>query len=181
MEVFWKSGYAATTLDDISAATGMNRPSLYAAFGDKREIYEKAYRRYRAELREEFRPILEADQPIGVVLRRVLEASAELYLSGARGPRGCLTVVTAGSEAIADAEIGRLVIESITAIDAALAAVFAKARTRGELPASSDPRALGRVASATLHTLSIRARAGCPREELWALIDDAIGVMCGAE
>src|ERR1700733_3259545 len=56
MEAFWKSGYAATSLDDLSAATGMNRPSLYAAFGDKQDIYVKAYQKYRARLREEFQP-----------------------------------------------------------------------------------------------------------------------------
>ena len=38
LDVFWKDGFAATSLDDLSAATGMNRPSLYGAFGDKREI-----------------------------------------------------------------------------------------------------------------------------------------------
>src|SRR5262245_20822174 len=48
MGAFWDRGYAATSLDDISAATGMNRPSLYAAFGDKQAIYLKAIERYRA-------------------------------------------------------------------------------------------------------------------------------------
>src|SRR5271163_3330645 len=74
MEAFWKSGYAATTLDDLSAATGMNRPSLYAAFGDKQDIYIKAYRRYRAQMRDAFRPILAAEGPIRAVLRQILEA-----------------------------------------------------------------------------------------------------------
>ena len=51
MDVFWRDGFAATSLDTISAATGMNRPSLYAAFGDKRDIYVKAYERYRERAR----------------------------------------------------------------------------------------------------------------------------------
>src|SRR5262245_66197867 len=45
-ESFWRAGYAATSLDDLSAATGMNRPSLYSAFGDKRDLYLAALRRY---------------------------------------------------------------------------------------------------------------------------------------
>src|SRR5882724_10797919 len=45
-ETFWKAGYAGTSLDDLSAATGMNRPSLYAAFGDKRDLYLKALEIY---------------------------------------------------------------------------------------------------------------------------------------
>src|SRR5580658_5487619 len=100
METFWKTGYAATSLDDLSAATGMNRPSLYAAFGDKQHIYVKAYRRYRAEMRDAFRPILEADGPVRVVLRKTFEMASEVYLAGPDGPRGCFSVVTAASEAI---------------------------------------------------------------------------------
>src|SRR3979411_840238 len=51
LDVFWKDGFAAPSLDDLSAATGMNRPSLYGAFGDKRELYIKSYARYRADER----------------------------------------------------------------------------------------------------------------------------------
>ncbi len=51
LDLFRKDGFAATSLDDLSAATGMNRPSLYGAFGDKRELYLKSYRRYRADAR----------------------------------------------------------------------------------------------------------------------------------
>ena len=47
MDVFWSDGFAATSLDDISAATGLNRPSLYGAFGDKRALYLQAYGQYR--------------------------------------------------------------------------------------------------------------------------------------
>ena len=48
-ETFWKAGYAGTSLDDLVAATGMNRPSLYAAFGDKRDLYLKTLEHYRDE------------------------------------------------------------------------------------------------------------------------------------
>ena len=51
LDVFWKDGFAATSLDDLSAATGMNRPSLYGAFGDKRELYKKTYESYRNRAR----------------------------------------------------------------------------------------------------------------------------------
>src|SRR3954470_12000138 len=52
LDVFWKDGFAATSLDDLSAATGMNRPSLYGAFGDKRELYIKSYESYRDRARQ---------------------------------------------------------------------------------------------------------------------------------
>ena len=181
MDAFWKSGYAATSLDDLSAATGMNRPSLYAAFGDKQDIYSKAYRKYRTRMRDEFQPIVEAPGPVRIVLRRILEAASEVYLSGPDGPRGCFSVVTAASEAVADAEIRKLVVEAIAALDQTFAVLFAKAIARGELPAGANPAALAKVATATLHTLAIRARVRAPTIELKELIDGAVSVICGPE
>jgi TetR/AcrR family transcriptional regulator, copper-responsive repressor len=180
MEAFWKSGYAATSLDDLSAATGMNRPSLYAAFGDKQDIYIKAYAKYRARMREQFKPILEAQGPIRAVLRKILEACRDLYLSGPDGPRGCLTVVTASSEAIADAQIRELVVEAIAGLDRTFAALFAKAIEHGELPESSDPKTFAAITTATIHSLAIRARARAPSRELNALIDAAVTMICRA-
>jgi AcrR family transcriptional regulator len=181
MEAFWKAGYAATTLDDLSAATGMNRPSLYAAFGDKQDIYIKAYRRYRRQMRDEFRPILEAEAPVGDVLRKVLETCRDIYLSGRDGPRGCLTVVTASSEAVADPEISKLVVEAIEAIDETFASLFGKAIARGELTATADPAALAKMTTAAIHTLAVRARAGVVRSALDGLIEAAMAMICGAE
>jgi TetR/AcrR family transcriptional regulator, copper-responsive repressor len=181
METFWKSGYAGTSLDDLSAATGMNRPSLYAAFGDKQEIYVKAYARYHARIREDFRPLLETQEPLRQVLRKIFEASCALYLSGADGPRGCFSVVTAASEAVADPEIRKMVVEAIAALDQTFASLFAKAIERGELAKGADPAALAKIATATLHTLAVRARAGIAKRELDALIDASVALTCGPE
>ncbi len=179
MEVFWRRGYAAASLDELSLATGMNRPSLYAAFGDKRDIYQKAYRRYRERVGEEFRPLLEAKGDVRKILAGIFDASVALYLSGPEGPRGCLTVVTVASEAIADPDIQKLALEAIDALDDTFALVLARAIARGELPASSDATALARIATATLHTLAIRARAGRPKSELRKIAHDAIALICG--
>ena len=62
---FWKAGYAGTSLDDLVAATGMNRPSLYAAFGDKRDLYLKTLEYYREEGRALARDALAGDPDIG--------------------------------------------------------------------------------------------------------------------
>src|SRR5580704_19172976 len=69
-EAFWKRGYAATSLDDLVAATGMNRPSLYAAFGDKRDIYLKTLARYREQSRTIGVEILADDPPLRIFLKR---------------------------------------------------------------------------------------------------------------
>src|ERR1700760_4943310 len=109
MEVFWSDGFAATSLDDISAATGLNRPSLYGAFGDKRALYLRAYSQYRKRVNESFAPLFAAHEPLRTKLTRILTAALDLYLSGPDGPRGCFTVLSAASEAIADPDPHTLV------------------------------------------------------------------------
>ena len=181
MDVFWTDGFAATSLDDVSAATGLNRPSLYGAFGDKRALYLKAYDQYRKRVNEQFQPLFQAREPIRTKLKRILTAALDLYLSGPNGPRGCFTVLSAASDAIADPDLHGLVGEAIDATDRAFGRLFADARAAGELPEDADPRRLSRVASATIHTLSIRARARIPRAEIAPIIDDAVTTICGPE
>ena len=104
----------------------------------------------------------------------------DIYLSGKEGPRGCFTVMTAASEAVADPEIRAMVLEGFSELDKAFAACFRLAKEKGELSPSADPPVLAQLASATIHTLAIRARAGVPRKELEAIVNGAIPVMCGA-
>src|SRR5437764_10982772 len=94
---FWKAGYSGTSLDDLSAATGMNRPSLYGAFGDKRELFIKSYRRYRDDARAAMGDIFRNDLPIRKRLERIYEVALEIYMYGESGPRGCFTVMTSTS------------------------------------------------------------------------------------
>ena len=77
--MFWKAGYAATSLDDLSAATGMNRPSLYAAFGDKRDLYLKTLERYSAEARDETLKALADNPTLRVFLKRFYDKALDLY------------------------------------------------------------------------------------------------------
>src|ERR1700754_1544198 len=86
LDLFRKDGFAATSLDDLSAATGMNRPSLYAAFGDKRELYIKRYQRYRAAARASLIDIFRSEQPIRERLKRIYAIALDIYLTGETGP-----------------------------------------------------------------------------------------------
>jgi len=178
LELFRKGGFAATSLDDLSAATGMNRPSLYGAFGDKRELYIKSYQRYRNDARAAMIDIFREELPIRKRLERIYAVALDIYLAG-ESPRGCFTVMTAASEAVADPQIRGMVLEGFSELDKAFANCFRLGKEKGELPASADPAVLAHLASATIHTIAIRARAGVPRQELEAIVDGAIGVMIG--
>src|ERR1700676_4406876 len=180
LDLFRKDGFAATSLDDLSAATGMNRPSLYGAFGDKRELYIKSYARYRADARAAMLEIFRDGMPIRERLARIYAVALDIYLSGESGPRGCFTVMTAASEAVFDPDIRAMVLDGFLELDKAFAACFRSAREKGELPASADPIVLAQPASATILTIALRARARVPRNELEAIVKGAIDVMVGA-
>jgi AcrR family transcriptional regulator len=179
MNVFRAQGLAAASLDDISAATGMNRPSLYGAFGDKRALYLQAYRRYRLKTRDDFAPLMASDAPLSVKLRRILMKALDFYLTGESGPRGCFTVLSAASDAVADPEIRAAVADAIQAMDRAFERLYAGAEAKEELPKGADPKRYARMTTAALHTLSIRARAGLPRSAIEPIINDAVAAICG--
>ena len=177
LDLFRKDGFAATSLDDLSAATGMNRPSLYGAFGDKRELYIKSYARYRADARAAMIDIFSDELPIRRRLERIFAVALDIYLSGDAGPRGCFTVMTAASEAVSDPEIRAMVLEGLSELDKAFTACFRLAKENGEFPQTADPVVLARLASATIHSIAVRARARVPRKELEAIVKGAIDVM----
>jgi AcrR family transcriptional regulator len=179
LDLFRKDGFAATSLDELSAATGMNRPSLYAAFGDKRELYIKSYARYRADARAAMVEIFRGELPIRERLARIYAAALDIYVADVSEPQGCFTVMTATSEAVADSEIRAMVLDGFAELDRAFASCFRRAKEQGELPPSADPAVLAQLASATIHTIAIRSRARVPRKELEAIANGAIAVMCG--
>src|SRR5436305_8142852 len=93
LDLFRRDGFAATSLDELSAATGMNRPSLYGAFGDKRELYIKSYQRYREDARAAMIDIFRDEAPIRRRLARLYAVALDIYLPGESGPRGRFTVL----------------------------------------------------------------------------------------
>ena len=130
-EAFWKHGYAATSLDDLVAATGMNRPSLYAAFGDKRDLYLKTLTHYQQQSRAIGAQITADDPPLRVFLKRFYEAALEIYLDSGDEARGCYSISTAPAQAVTDAGVRDFLAASISGTDAFVAKQVAKARERG--------------------------------------------------
>jgi AcrR family transcriptional regulator len=179
LDVFWKEGFAGTSLDDLSAATGMNRPSLYGAFGDKRELYIKSYEAYRDRARQRLGEAFAAELPMREILERIYSIALDMYLSGKDGPRGCFTVMTAASEAVFDPSIRDLVTIGLAETDRFFGSIFKRAQQRGELSAAANPQVLAQLASATLHTIAVRARAQVSRAELEGIVKGALDVICG--
>jgi TetR/AcrR family transcriptional regulator, copper-responsive repressor len=178
MDLFWKTGYAGTSLDDIAAATGVNRPSLRAAFGDKHALYLKALDDYWARKFVSMREALAGDRPLNEALMRVYDAALSLYFSGDGRARGCFVVGTAVTEAVDDPDIRSSIIEGFRRLDGNFEARLRLAQAAGELKKAADPEVLAVLASATMQTVAIRARAGASRSDLRKLALRAVKVIC---
>ena len=179
MDTFRDGGFAATSLDDLSEAMGINRPSLYGTFGDKRDLFLKAYERYRAEMAATFAPAFDPALTLRQMLEKIYATALDVYLAGENGPRGCFTVMTATSEAMADPEIRPLVQKALGSTQRTLAKRFQAAVDTGELPPTANAQILSQIAASTVDALAIRSRARLPRAELEAIAKGTVDLVCG--
>lgn len=158
-ERFRAGGYSGTSLDELAAATRLNRPSLYSAFGDKKALYLAALERTYVRAERGFVRLAEADLPLRAMLERLLTVVIDGYLTGEGGPAGCLFISTAATESVGDAEVRAAIARFIAMEDAQVELLLRKA-------GSAAPEAQARIVTAMIHSLSVRARAGASREAL---------------
>ncbi|MET0949000.1 MAG: TetR/AcrR family transcriptional regulator [Pseudomonas sp.] len=178
--VFWSTGYSGASLDSIATAAGMNRPSLYAAFGDKHALYIKALEQYWEFAAAAMQAALtDTELTLREALTQLYEGQLAIYFSGAGQARGCFAIGTATTEAVEDQEIREVLSDRLSRLDADLEARLRLAIDKGELNNDADPAALAVLASSLLHSISIRARAGKSRDELTEMARNAVNVMCG--
>ena len=178
-DAFWATGFAGTSLDELAAATGMNRPSLYAAFGDKRTLYLKVMDRYREMGRNAMKQALAVDVPLADALRRMYARAIDIYLSGNDAARGCFIISTAAVEAVSNPKIRAAYAAGLHELDDELEARFRHAIAQGELARDTDARALAHVACGIMNAIALRARAGDSRQELKALSEATVLLVCG--
>lgn len=164
LKVFWSKGYEGTSLSDLTEAMGINRPSLYAAFGDKAALFRKALDRY-AERQSHF--VHEAlNQPTAkkAVERLLLEVVK--IATNSHGPRGCLMV----QESLACGDSASCIREEVIARGAANEALIRerlkRAKGEGDLPANADPADLARFTVTLMSGIAVRAAGGASRAEL---------------
>jgi AcrR family transcriptional regulator len=179
MTAFWQLGYSATSLDQLSDATDMNRPSLYAAFGDKRALYLRTLDSYTERSKEQIAKALDPQLSLAEGLQRFYDTAIASYLPSGDPARGCYLIGTAVTEALGDEEIRKRLAGALRAFEHMLEARIRKARDDAEIDATSDPQALAMIASAVLYTMAIRSRAGESRALLRSVATTAIDLICG--
>ena len=179
MSAFWQFGYSATTLDQLSAATDMNRPSLYAAFGDKRALYLQTLDRYTERSKEGIAKALDPQLSLAEGLQRFYDYALASYLPSGDPARGCYLIGTAVTEALGDEEVRTRLASALREFERMVAERIQQARADGELDATADPQALAMIALAVLYSVAIRSRAGESRAVLKSVVATAIDLICG--
>ncbi len=172
LAVFWRNGYEGTSLTDLTEAMGINRPSLYCAFGNKEELFRRAMDRY-AERAGVVLVAALADPTARMGVERLLRGLVDGLTSGSN-PAGCFLVVSALSCGPASQALREAAARRRMASAPLLAARFARAVADGELPPATPVADLAAYFSTVLQGLSVQAASGVGRDELHRVVDVAL-------
>ena len=175
-DCFWRDGYAATSIRELAAEMGINAPSLYNAFGDKRSLFRDILRRYaerstRARIAR-FETSLSPKQAIRGFLNEIVEHSL-----GDKERRGCLLVNSALEIAPHDQELGAEVATHLGEIEAFFHRTVAAAQADGSVPAGRSAADLARMLLGITLGVRVLARSNPQRELLEGVVRPALGLL----
>jgi AcrR family transcriptional regulator len=169
MTVFWSKGYEGTSLSDLTEAMGINRPSLYAAYGNKEELFRKALERYGEGPSSYERKAL-AHPTAREVAEGLLCGAADVQTDPST-PAGCLATLGTTYCAEDSSSVGKMLIASRLAGHAAIRERLERARSEGDLPADADPEALTHYIGSVVCGMAVLAASGVTRTELGRVIE----------
>jgi AcrR family transcriptional regulator len=172
MQVFWRKGYEGASLSDLTQAMAINRPSLYAAFGDKQTLFHKVLDRYDSGPAAYVQEALKEPSARGVA-ERLLQGAADL-LSNPCNPHGCLSVQGALACAETADPVREELISRRAAAEAALRRRFKRAKSAGDLPPDADPGELARYLATVAQGMSVQAASGATRKDLLQIVRTAL-------
>jgi TetR/AcrR family transcriptional regulator, transcriptional repressor for nem operon len=170
MGVFWEKGFEGASFADIEATTGVKKASLFAAFGDKRQLFLKAIRRYQETSREACREKLSRGSPREAL--RAWFANAVGMSKGDCARRGCMQVNTIIELAPHDEAVAEAVREHAERFGDILADAVRRGQTSGEFRDDVDAGVLADYLTASLYGLAVVGKAALPADRV-----DAIGEM----
>jgi len=164
LKVFWRKGFEGASLPELTKAMGINRPSLYAAFGNKESLFRKAIERYMDGPAAPVRAALEAPTA-REAFERWIQGGIEL-VTDPRNPRGCFMVQGALACGDTGDALRREMIKRREAGEMAMRKRFERAQAEGDLSSDVDPADLARWGAALAYGLAVQAAGGATRRQL---------------
>ena len=164
LKVFWRKGYEGASLPDLTRAMRINRPSLYAAFGNKQSLFLKALDRYLEGPAAYVREALK-EPAARAVAERLLGGALDLLIDS-RNPRGCLMVHGALACGKAADAIRRKLTSHRVEGEARIRRRFERAQDEGDLPADANPADLARYVATVMQGMAVQAAGGASHDAL---------------
>ncbi|MEU9867612.1 TetR/AcrR family transcriptional regulator [Actinomadura sp. NPDC048021] len=172
--LFWERGYEATSVGELTEAMGIRPGSLYAAFGDKKSLFEEVVHSYGRSPAGAFMGVALDEEPTAYgAFARILREAAANYADPSH-PAGCLTISAATNVTPQDAEVAAFLRDLRNRNLEVFRSRLQAARQAGELPAATDPGALASYFAAVIQGMSQRACDGASAAELTEIAELAL-------
>lgn len=172
LEIFWKRGYEGASIAELTETLGINKPSLYAAFGNKEELFKKTLSRYVAG------PVVfiqEAiNQPSAYEVAQSFLTKAVEFFTDTKHPKGCLIVQAALSVSADSLLVQDLLTKYRYSYEKQLAKRFEKAKEEGDLPIDANAETLAKFLSTLHQGMSVQVTSGASKEELMQIVEFAL-------
>lgn len=173
MRVFWERGYEGAAMSDLMAATGLSKSSLYATFGDKRQLFVSAFDAYLAELLAKLETQLTNSSPHEALVAWL----SGLVVSDPARPRGCMLVGQAIDQAAHDPVIAAKVEATFATIEEMVTRTIAWGQVEGTIPSPRDAQQMARLIVVAYPGVQTMIRAGASKERIETAIDVVLGVL----
>jgi TetR/AcrR family transcriptional repressor of nem operon len=165
MLVFWENGYEGTSIQDLEAAMGLKRTSIYNAFGNKRRLFERVLACYQESIIASLLDALDGAPDIREGVRRLLNAALDIHFDE-QYPGGCLIALSLLESGQHDARSRASMVQTMRDLGGGLQARLARARQAGELPADLDTASTANAIVSTMAGMMVMGKAGFTKPAL---------------
>jgi TetR/AcrR family transcriptional regulator, copper-responsive repressor len=174
-QVFWRHGFQATSMSELTAATGLSKPSLYAAFGDKEALYLRCLQRYAARQADMISALLENEPDARRAVQGLLRTSVAIQ-SDPHMPGGCFVVTGTANcgNSATPAAVDTALRSSAGSAGQHLLQRLKRAEREGDLPPGTDAKRLATLFGTVLTGMAVMAKTGQPRSRLEEAVDAAM-------
>jgi TetR/AcrR family transcriptional repressor of nem operon len=175
MELFWRKGYEATSIEDLLTSMDINRGSLYETFGDKQQLFLAAMDRYCNGMIADRLKLLDQPGPAIETIKNFIRDMVRMALATRR--KGCLIANTAMELASHEKEIGDRVASALGDLEEAFFKALQRAKKNGELRKNQDPRAIARYLTTMMQGVIVMYKAGTSTEALRDAVETGLSVL----